>query len=203
MYQGFRWLAFHAVDLVGCYPLALHFYHLWFFHGQRTPGFISINVLLPQIANPSPACPSNFAAVRSFPALLSPPPWGLCLLGWRCGAARRGRRKVDVWVCICSCSVWRAQHWGLGPECKASGGFWKGCSDENNSWPAGLGTTEGVCLSLSSSLLYVLSDFIYCVFLWNLEEYVRMDLRWKGLVLSCGDPGREFPVGAKGAGLPL
>lgn len=51
------------------------------------------------------------------------------------------------------------------PDCKASGGFGKGCGDENNSWPAGLGIAEVVCLSLSSSLLYVLSDFIYCVFL--------------------------------------
>lgn len=51
------------------------------------------------------------------------------------------------------------------PDREASGGFRKGCNDENNSWPAGLGITEVVCLSLSSSLLYVLSDFIYCVFL--------------------------------------
>lgn len=53
----------------------------------------------------------------------------------------------------------------VGPDCRASGGFRKACSDENNSWPAALEITEVVCLSLSSSLLHVLSDVIYCVFL--------------------------------------
>lgn len=46
-------------------------------------------------------------------------------------------------------------------------------------WP---GNRRNLCLSLSSSLLYVLSDFIYCVFLWNLEESAQTDLGWKGLV---------------------
>lgn len=105
-------------------------------------------------------------------------------------------------LAFASCSVRLVEHWGLVPDCKASRELRKGCSDENNSWPAGLEITEVVCLSLSSSLLYVLSGFIYCVFLWYLEESVQMDVGWKGFIVSYGDPGwaasgKEVPCGSQ------
>lgn len=48
---GLCWLCIHPLALLR----SLHLYHLWSFHG-----FISTKVLLPETANPRPACSNNF-----------------------------------------------------------------------------------------------------------------------------------------------
>lgn len=77
------------------------------------------------------------------------------------------------------------------PDCKASEGSEKDAVAENNSWPAGLEITEVVCLSLS--LIPVVCAFrlyILCVPV-IFGRMCSSESRGKGLVVSCGDPGRS------------
>lgn len=85
---GLCWLCIHPLALLR----SLHLYHLGSFHG-----FISTKVLLPETANPRPACSNNFLQFAPSCSLFPSPQ---CLyLGVRAWGGRE-RRKEDAQVTI-------------------------------------------------------------------------------------------------------
>lgn len=163
--SGFCWLVC-GMDSLATHPLALRyslpFYDLWSLHSQKTPGFLRTKDILLKIVHPWSMHYSNRSVVFSFPLCL--PACSGSVLEVRV-PIRRGRRRVGYEASV-GFLFGRLveQCGGRAPDRKASRASRKGHSDENNIWPAGLEAPKWR-LSFSPSLLYVLSDFTYCVLL--------------------------------------
>lgn len=164
--SGLCWLVC-GMDSLATHPLALHyslpFYYLWSLHSQKTPGFLSTKNVLLQIVPPLVNTLQQSLCGDFLPTLLA----RVLVLDVRV-PGRRETRRVEMKVSVSFLIGWLVEHGEWVPDCKASRALRKGHSDENNIWPAGL-ETQKQHLSLSPLLLSVLSDFIYCVFLWCLD----------------------------------